>query len=377
MPKRLIDFNRKCLNYKHPSFTGNYTFKDVPLFLGDAIGNKFELILRDAEFESEEDVDNAVENIKKNGFINYFGIQRFGHSEYPSYRVGIQLIKKQYKEAIDLVLRYREKDIEPPPKSKYTKTFNECLRTCRESNDPKTAYKEFYWKATNEGHLLYGLSLYDTNYLNALTNIPRNNRSFFCHSFQSYVWNLIATYRIRTYGLKLVKGDLVVTKKEQNDLNKVDELKQERLKLNYVREFDDEDVIVIDDSNIDNYSIFDIVLPLVGPKVKNPENSVKNEIKRLLDELGITEEELNNVNSVFFLKGTYRKLLAKPANVKHEIVKYENNAIRLYDSDLDRLNKIKHPVEIAGTKTAIKIEFCLPSSAYATVLIRELTRHNC
>ena len=395
LPSKLIEFNRRAAEYKFPSATGNFRFKDVPLFLGDAIGNKFQIVLRDVEYEHEDDLSESIENVKQNGFINYFGIQRFGHSEYPSHQVGIAIVKKQCKEAIDTILRYRQKDIEPAPFAKQKKTFNECLKIYREDNDAKTAFKEFYWKASNEGHLLRGLSLYGTNYLQAFSEIPRNNRSFYCHSFQSFVWNRIASYRFRTYGLKLIKGDLVIRRqdlfnsKPAEPLNgkatnacdqetlKEDAKHNDRVKLNYIREFDDEDVVVVDETNIDDYTIFDVVLPLIGPKVQNPENSVKDEIKRILDELEIGEDYLESVGDMFFMKGSYRRFMAKPIDLKYEIVKYEDNTVRLFESDLDKLNNVKHKVENAGTKTAILLEFCLSSSSYATVLIRELSRQNC
>ena len=144
-PQRLAEFNRRALNYKFPSFTGNFEFKEVPLFLGDSIGNKFQIVLRDVELDSQTDLKQSIENVKLNGFLNYFGIQRFGHSEYPSHRIGIAIIKKQYKEAIDLILRLRLKDLEPPSYAKQTKTFNECLKIYREDNDAGKAFKQFYW----------------------------------------------------------------------------------------------------------------------------------------------------------------------------------------------------------------------------------------
>lgn len=369
----------------------------MPLFLGDSIGNKFQLVLRDVEYENENDVNESIERARSNGFINYFGIQRFGHSEYPSHRIGIALIKKQYKEAIDLILRYRQKDIEPSPFAKLKKTFNECLKIYKEDNDAKRAFNEFYWKSSNEGYILKGLSMHNKNYFQAFAEIPRNSRFFYCHSFQSFIWNQIASYRFRTYGLKLIIGDLVIKKRnliganadENTKTNKDDklskddklneendELKNEKVKFNYIREFDNEDVVVIDESNINNYTIYDVVLPLIGPKVQNPENSVKDEIKRLLDELELSEDQVNSVNDLFNVKGSYRRFLCKPVDLKHEIVKYEDNTIRLFETDLDKLNKIEHKVENTGTKTGIKIEFCLPTCSYATVLIRELSRQN-
>lgn len=405
-PAKLLEFNKRASTYKFPSFAGNFRFRDAPIFLGDAIGNRFQLVLRDVVCENEADIDSAIENIKTNGYINYFGIQRFGHSEFPSHRIGIAIIRKQYKEAIDLILRYRQKDLEPAPFSKLKKTFNECLRIYREDKDAGQAYREFFWKTTNEGLLLKGLSMHGTNYFNAFSEIPRNSRSFYCHAFQSYIFNWIASYRMRTYGLKLAEGDLVIRKKQRLDeagKETADEpadapngesngeskgepngasgekgktAKSERQKLNYIRDFENEDVIVLDDSNMADYTIFDVVLPLVGPEARYPENSVKGEIQRLLLECGVSDEHMRSVGDIFYVRGSYRRFLAKPVDLKHEIVHYETNTVRLFDTDFDRFNQVNHNVKNEGTNTAVKIEFSLPSCTYATVMIRELSRQN-
>ena len=223
--------------------------------------------------------------------------------------------------------------------------------------------------------------MYGKNYLQAFTEIPRGNRSFYCHSFQSFIWNQIASFRFRTYGLQLVIGDLVVKKKASNE-NKEEEknekdTKIEKVKLNYIRDFDNEDVILIDESNINDYAIFDVVLPLIGPQTQNPKNAVNDEIRRLLSELEIDhEKQLNTVGDIFYITGKYRRFLAKPIDLKYELVNYDDNTIRLFSTDLDKLNKVEYNCANEGSKLGIKLDFFLPSSTYATILVRELSRQN-
>lgn len=46
------------------------------------------------------------------GFINYYGLQRFGnHSSIPTHQIGLALVKGQFKEACELILKPRENDI--------------------------------------------------------------------------------------------------------------------------------------------------------------------------------------------------------------------------------------------------------------------------
>lgn len=35
--------------------------------------------------------------MKNNGFINYYGLQRFGNSEIPSYKIGKYLLKEDFE----------------------------------------------------------------------------------------------------------------------------------------------------------------------------------------------------------------------------------------------------------------------------------------
>lgn len=43
-----------------------------------------------------------------------------------------------------------------------------------------------------------------------LSQIPRNSRLMYVHSYQSVVWNTMVSRRIDAFGLKAVEGDLVL-----------------------------------------------------------------------------------------------------------------------------------------------------------------------
>ncbi len=45
-----------------------------------------------------------MEAIKKSGFINYFGMQRFGTHSVPTHEIGKCLIKKNWVQAVKLIL---------------------------------------------------------------------------------------------------------------------------------------------------------------------------------------------------------------------------------------------------------------------------------
>jgi tRNA pseudouridine13 synthase len=79
-------------------------------------------------------------------------------------------------------------------------------------------------------------------------------RLMYIHAYQSYVWNMAASERIRIGGksLKPICGDLVYDKTKEG-------------KFSY-------NIIKLDSKNIDSYSIEDVVLPLPGHNILYPNN---------------------------------------------------------------------------------------------------------
>ena len=100
------------------------------------------------------------------------------------------------------------------------------LVKCREewakTKDPASALKKLPIKRCVEGQLLRGLSKYGMkNIVSAFGIIPRNNRSMYSHSYQSYVWNTMVSRRTEESGLRLVPGDLVLKEPRPPTLRKM------------------------------------------------------------------------------------------------------------------------------------------------------------
>ena len=102
---------------------------------------------------TQEDLKPVLEYFTKEGFINYFGTQRFGTTGVPTHHVGKEMISSNFTEVIDLILKPRE----------FENNFAlaEARKTWAESGDPEKAL-EILRKGrkdrTVEGKLLYGLS---------------------------------------------------------------------------------------------------------------------------------------------------------------------------------------------------------------------------
>lgn len=84
---RLQGLNKKLRNIA----VGNFSYGDTGLALGDLTGNEFKIIIRDVE-TSDGDIDTACTSLRDKGFINYFGLQRFGTGAVPTHDVGMYII---------------------------------------------------------------------------------------------------------------------------------------------------------------------------------------------------------------------------------------------------------------------------------------------
>lgn len=93
-PRKLV-FRTRHLRNIH---IGNFTFKDKPLKLGQLIGNRFRIALRHITVEDTV-IEDALNSLKEHGFINYYGLQRFGNNkEVPTFEIGVKLMQANWKE---------------------------------------------------------------------------------------------------------------------------------------------------------------------------------------------------------------------------------------------------------------------------------------
>ncbi|XP_032132237.1 pseudouridylate synthase 7 homolog isoform X6 [Sapajus apella] len=300
--QRLAHLNKCLMNFK----LGNFSYQKKPLKLGELQGNHFTVVLRNIT-GTDDQVQQAMNSLKEIGFINYYGMQRFGTTAVPTYQVGRAILQNSWTEVMDLILK---------PRSGAEKGY---LVKCREewakTKDPTAALRKLPVKRCVEGQLLRGLSKYGMkNIVSAFGIIPRNNRLMYIHSYQSYVWNNMVSKRIEDYGLKPVPGDLV---------------------LKGVREAYRE-MLTADNLDIDN----------MRHKIRD-----------------------------YSLSGAYRKIIIRPQNVSWEVVAYDDPKIPLFNTDVDNLEGKPPPVFASeGKYRALKMDFSLPPSTYATMAIREVLK---
>lgn len=148
-------------------YVGNFTFKPETLKLGQLRGNRFKIALRQITVD-QGIVEESLNSIKEKGFINYYGLQRFGNSaEIPTYAVGKALLQGKWSQAVELILKPREGDLD------FMKRMREFWWTTRNAHGARNMLLK-----TNdsiEAKLLFGLAKHDGNdFVNALENVRRN-----------------------------------------------------------------------------------------------------------------------------------------------------------------------------------------------------------
>ncbi|XP_078091804.1 pseudouridylate synthase 7 homolog isoform X2 [Mustelus asterias] len=333
--QRLSHLNKCLMNFK----LGNFSYKKYPLKLGELQGNHFTVVLRNIT-GSNQQVEQAMTSLRDTGFINYYGMQRFGTTAVPTYQVGKAILHNKWSEVMDLILKPR-----PGERGYLVKCREEWAKT----KDPEAALKKLPVKRCVEGQLLRGLAKYGMkNIASAFGMIPRNNRLMYIHSYQSYVWNKIVSKRIEEYGLKAASGDLVLKGAT---------------------------AVPIEESDVEKHTIHDVVMPLPGFDVLYPKHKIGKAYEEMMAADGLDINNMKHKIRDYSLSGAYRKIIICPENVTWEILVYDDNKIPLVHTDVEKLEGTPLPESCKdGKYKALKMDFSLPPSTYATMAIREVLK---
>ncbi|XP_027933602.1 multisubstrate pseudouridine synthase 7 [Vigna unguiculata] len=426
---RLASLNKRLFGIK----LGDFCYVKEGLCLGQLMGNRFTITLRGIVSDSEDIIKASADALGRLGFINYFGLQRFGSGSLPTHLIGGALLRGEWKLAVDMILDPREGErIAIAKARKYYK----------ESNDVVGTLKQLPRYLVAERAVLQSLKTSPGNYLQALKSIPRTLRMLYIHSYQSYLWNHAASKRVQNYGTEqVVLGDLVNFKGNSTakvtefvgseytedcsgggyDSNNEDDISVD------IHEDINTCVKVVDAEDLISgcYTIDDVILPMPGSRVKYPTNNIANVYEDLTKKDGISlTESVHNVEefSITSITGCYRRVFQKPINFEWELLTYSDSNKQLVETDLDKINKSApkntvKPIDVGNGKTdeafdciresessddfpkdkisgevklhhgeslgdsssqdshiALKLSFTLPASCYATMAIRELLK---
>eukprot|EP01114_Cavostelium_apophysatum_P021350 TRINITY_DN7428_c0_g1_i3.p1 TRINITY_DN7428_c0_g1~~TRINITY_DN7428_c0_g1_i3.p1 ORF type:complete len:653 (+),score=176.67 TRINITY_DN7428_c0_g1_i3:101-2059(+) len=349
---------------------GNYKYVDKALKLGDLNGNKFQIVLRDVKGEQKE-IEEGLKALKDSGFINYFGLQRFGTGAVPTYQVGIAVLQGNYEEVCNLILKPREGEFQEAKQAR-----EEFAKT----GDAGAALGNFPVSMNPERQLLHGMKRMGTKaHKDAFNALPKYTRSLYLHSYQSLVWNHVVTKRVQLNPTEPIVGDLVLVgaapkggKSETTDENEeADEEIEDLAATAQVKSLTEEDV------QAKKYGIEQVVLPLPGHAVQYPQN-LKEEYVAFMKKDNLDPDNMKQNNWETSLPGGYRKIIQKPGSMTWEFISHDEENAEFNATDLAKLEgTFKEPTKLtfgSGKFNALNVTFVLPPSSYATMCLRELTK---
>ncbi|KAF3913162.1 hypothetical protein AA313_de0204054 [Arthrobotrys entomopaga] len=395
--ERLEATNRKLKGLK----VGDFEYKPYGLDLGDLKGNEFKITLRDCVFPEGSNIDQVVRDgvsvLQEKGFINYYGMQRFGTFAISTHEIGRSMLLGDWKKAVYQVMAFDDESLENAPREE--KQRAEACKLWFEdptsSEKAVAAAKIMPPKFVSENAILRWFSKPSEagKYLTALQKIPRNLRLMFVHAYQSYVWNTIVSERLKRYGTRIRTGDLVVMSAEESAASKPivdpDEegLGDETSEEQFVRARP----VTEEEIASGKYTIYDMVLPSPGWDVVYPENDLKDLYAEVMGKDGLDPFNMVRNQKEVSLAGHYRRLLYKPEKVEWQIKRYDGHLDQLVETDLVHvqrqrekakgklLSKDEGLVQEAvnnptGSRIAVIINLTLGTSQYATMALRELTK---
>ncbi|XP_039919122.1 pseudouridylate synthase PUS7L isoform X2 [Hirundo rustica] len=318
------------------------------LRLGQLKGNHFDIVVRDLQHHSHDSstdlkkrISEAMESIETKGFVNYYGPQRFGQGQIvQTDQIGLALLNEKMVKAVKLF--FTPEDTDDP--------VNNAKRYFLQTEDAKGTLVMLPEFKVREKMLLRALNRYGVNHegcTKGWLNIPHSLRIFYVHAYCSKIWNEAASYRLKTYGSKVVEGDLVFL--EEND---------ESFSLN-----DKVHVVTASEESANKYSIYQVVLPMVGHSIKYPSNKVGQWYHERLskDELELCKFRVSPLQ--LNIPGCYRLILKNVQNLSYFLESSERE-IEIEDNHLNDL------------KVSLHISFDLDPSCYATVCLREIMKCN-
>lgn len=319
----------------------NFSYQKDPFRLSHSKGNQFTITLR--EVNSDDDsINSALNALKINGFINYFGIQRFGTTRLPTFSVGVEWLNGNFNGAVDIIIG-----------GSTGERFSSARKTWFTSRDAKKTLNKFPHKSNIERTVLqYFVKKRNTSdCYSAIESLPPLTQSMYLHSYQSYVWNHMVSQRIKIYGVIPVIGDIVEVTKDE----------------------DKKDYIYLTNENLKEFNMTDVVMPMPGFDVKYPDNKMKEQYVEFMKKDGLDPFNMKRKQKRASLPGAYRKILGTVSNLTWEIKHYNDaNDVLTADNVFDVSTKL----DPNGKQKAVTVRMTLNSSVYATTALREVMRES-
>jgi tRNA pseudouridine13 synthase len=403
---------------------GGFEYKKHGLELGELNGNEFLLTLRDCHAPNEEclnheqrfealqkAVDEAARNFGEKGFINYYGLQRFGTFSTGTHTTGKKILQGDLEGAVNGVLSYSDALLpanqDPSVDSKVPQDDidrAEAIRIWNETGNSRKAMENLPRRFQAETSMIQYLGkrgknkelVQNKDWQGALASIQRNLRLMYVHAYQSHIWNIIAGKRREVYGDRAVEGDLVIVGEKGEPKDESGEAEVDQDGEPVIRPSGDDSsapedpftrarALTKEEADSGRYNIFDVVLPLPGWDVIYPTNSIGKYYEELMaSEVGggLDPHKMRRNWKDASLSGSNSKMMSKPGGLTVEVKTCSDELEQLVETDAEKLLKQKGQAqendqaktEAKGDKLAVVLKMQLASSQYATMALRELTK---
>ena len=375
---RLAGINRTLRNAR----IGNFKHEKHGLELGELQGNQFCITLRDCHFGDDSELDEAVrvqlgnevvgqavEHLQVHGFINYFGLQRFGTFGIGTDEIGKKILQNDFEGAVWAILTYAEEALATALNPDAQFQSDKISR-----DDIYRAHAIHLFKTSGKGHLALeklpkkfsaeaaiirhlGSGQNGNDFVGAIQSVNRNMRTMYVHAYQSLVWNMVASERWARYGNKVIKGDLVLVESQanratahQDEVDENGEIVVHPAADDIAASLDDlfqrAQPLTIEEAESGKYSVYDIVLPTPGFDIEYPDNDVGDYYKEFMGSQrggGLDPACMRRSQKDFSLSGSYRKILAQVGrDLSFEVKTYREENEQLVETDLEKLEKSRH-----------------------------------
>lgn len=336
---------------------------DAPIQLGQHGGNEFTISIKNVELlrgqnapidyrlrMTEACVQASLDHIQQHGFINYFGLQRFGTHAIGTQEIGTRILCGDFETACNQLLyvnptlaaRLEDPDVESTfmrdeiARARVISVFkagddvSSALYTMPKRFSAEMAIIEHLTKRANSSR----------DFCGAILSVTRNLRNLYIHAYQSLVWNSATSRRWAAYGSKVVAGDLVLVQSEADPAGQSQDV-SENLGQEDDQLFQEARALSAEEAASGKYTIFDIVLPAPGYDVLYPENEIGQYYVEFMgkpENGGLDPYNMRRQQQDFSLKGYYRKIVARFTTVpKFYVRPYVDDSDQMHPTDLDEI----------------------------------------
>lgn len=371
-----------------PHLIGDLRYTTHRLQLGDCLGNHIAVAIRSLPNDDklpESQVHAAIASWESHGFINFYGLQRFGTTGPTSYHlIGRALLRKDFKLAVLLLLRPQEGE---------ASKIREAREHFRQHKDVAAALRMFPPFLAAERSILEGLQQNGVEaHELAFRNIPKPMRVSYVEAYQHYVWNEMASLRMsdKCDASAPMVGDLVLISSNAEEDNS--EPPRKKHKRTMTKRVVKQEVLTLTAKNVGKYTMEDVVLPVPGHAISYPENVVGDAYRKMMatDGVDMRAHFETDGSQQYELDGYYRHVIKKPKNISFELKQYVDPTVSLIETDIDRLSGAKGEDTVSTTigdetksegdkrpgQRALVLEFELAYGSDATIALRELMKQS-